>query len=681
MAAKDYGAVIDAEQGGKWWEKRYPGVTKEQRMAMNGETEAQMAWAEAVSRNREGGVSLNEEDGNDTSQDQDWIIPKVDVFTYSWEEHQKESLFDRMERQGLILTRDSRKKFGISPDEHITVKELPPGVVIYSKDKKETRPRKLSIYSSKEDGSEIKREGWFEFSEEDFPVTVAKEEYSGADLYVLATTVSWMLPKLVLFFPVMFLLSIVPMLIAHIYIATLPEPIDRVPRTCGFYFWFSVAFIMAIPAILVIILNLLLDSIMYYLFSLPFCLFTWNWAAAFKGMERIRPFKGGPSILLKMPDIFVCVMGQSMRQGTIEVIYMVSMMWVLIPWLKYYVNCNPWIYELDYRMVQQISTGMQDLGEKESSDVLAVDEVADECRRIISRARHTRERAKRIDLWSFVPHYPYPPADRRWAMGMQAGGGEYPGKFTLLVHPTHADSMMGNSCVNTRGVKRYGFEEAPSAHTGSQEQFVLSNSIARPVYRVMLWHSNPFHFLTGWVEASISTGLPSQPHKLHGGEHPMWLLSAKTHLTASRESFTGSGLIDWFFDYWLPVFVHEVRYAMNFRDNVFLKKMSKEEAHTKAIKVADDHYQEVKSTDGISAAKAKIGLDNYHTTTLETYRKQGELDRKDKYQAFDDDIATLNDTSCGLKCADFCLNGRDLHEDNNATDEKGEPMEEQKKAN
>lgn len=674
MAAKDYGAVIDAEQGGKWWEKKQ--VSKEERMAMNGETEAQMAYCEAVSRNREGGVSLNPEDGNDTSVDQEWHIPKDNVFTISWEEHNQESLLDRMEKLGLIMTREKA-----SDGQKIVVKSLLPGVVLHRGDGREIVTRKLSTTYSKDDkvltrcvAGQESTESWPRVLEKHFPVTVAKEDYSGADRYVLATTVGWMLPKLIVFFPVMWLLSCIPMLIARFYISALPEPFDRVPRTGGFYFWFCLTFILSIPAILVIIVNLVLDSIMYYFFSLIFCTFTWNWATAMKGIEKIRPFRGGPSIIMKMPDIFICVMGQSMRQGVLETIYMVSMMWVLMPWLKYYINANPWIYELDYRLVQQISTGMPELG--------TVDEVAEECRRVISRARHSRERAKRIDLWSFVPHYPYPPADRRWALGMQAGGGAYPGKFTLLVHPTHADSKMGCSCLNTRGVERYcsrTCEEPPCPHSGSQEQFVLSNSIARPVYRVMLWYSNPFHFLTGFVEASISTGLPSQPDKMHGGEHPMWLISAKTHLTASRESFTGSGLIDWFFDYWLPVFVHEVRYAMNYRDNLFLKKMSSTDSHTDALKKADAKYQEVSSSDGISAMKSKIGLDQYHHSTLEDYRKQGEADNKERFQSFDSNFAKLNETNVGLSCQSCCL-GKDLHEANDDIEVESETKE-QKKAN
>jgi len=258
-----------------------------------------------------------------------------------------------------------------------------------------------------------------------------------------------------------------------------------------------------------------------------------------------------------------------------------------MPWLKYYICANPWIYELEHRMVQQISTQMDDIGTPE--------EVAGEARTIISQARQVRKTANRLNIWSFVPHYPFPPPNRRWALGLQAGGGAYPGKFTLIVHTTHASS------------------EAK----GSTEQFVLSNSCALPIYRVMLWYNNPFHFLTGWVEASVSTGMPSQPGKKHGGEHPMWLVCAKTRQASGRDSFTGSGMIDAFFDYWLPVFVHEMR-----RLRTLKKLAGHPDAEKMALAIADHEYQEVDSKDGISAPKKILDRKNYDAKdTLTEFQK------------------------------------------------------------
>lgn len=42
----------------------------------------------------------------------------------------------------------------------------------------------------------------------------------------------------------------------------------------------------------------------------------------------------------------------------------------------------------------------------------------------------------------------------------------------------------------------------------------------------------------------------------------MWLCTGHSALSAGRSSFTGSGMVDAFFDYWLPVFVHELRFGL-----------------------------------------------------------------------------------------------------------------------
>lgn len=199
------------------------------------------------------------------------------------------------------------------------------------------------------------------------------------------------------------------------------------------------------------------------------------------------------------------------------------------------------------------------------------------------------------DYWNFVPHYPYPPPHRRWAIGLQAGGScNTPAKFTLLVHATHAISDAGGS----EGVK-------------STEQFVLSNSVHSPCYRVMLWYSNPFHFFTGFVEASISNGGDSQPDKFLGGEHPMWLITGKSPFLSGRDSMTGVGMIDSFFDNWLPIFVHECRRLTHLDNQMIVHNKSLEEALPIALKEADALYQEVKDQDGLSVMKKKIGRDKY----------------------------------------------------------------------
>lgn len=447
-----------------------------------------------------------------------------------------------------------------------------------------------------------------------------------ADRYVLYTSILWLGLKIAVLAIPTLLFHLLPMLVVRIYVSTLEYGTQRIVRTKYFYFWFWVTFVLSIPALGVVLLSLGLDALAYYAFCLPYCACTCRWSAAKASLKKIRPYRNGPSVIRHLSDFFVCCMGQCSRQATFETWYMVSCMWLLIPWLKYYVNCNPWIYDLDHRLCQQISTEMADLG--------TPSEVAEQSRYIISHARPRRDIAERIDLWSFVPYYPLPPPNRRWALGLQAGGSRFPGKFSLIVHTTHASSEAG----------------------GSTEQFVLSNSCAEPIYRVMLWYSNPFHFLTGWVETSVSTGLPSQPNKRHGGEHPMWLLTARTPMVASRDSWTGSGTIDAFFDYWLPVFVHEMRrltFANRFRGN--------SDGEALALNIADAKYQEVHSADGISRPKIFIGRQNYNAKdALTDYQNIAQEENTVARQWVSRILAQLAETDLGARIRHL-QNDEDLH--------------------
>jgi len=468
------------------------------------------------------------------------------------------------------------------------------------------------------DGNDTSKDGNWDYDKSESAVC--------ADRYVLITTVLWLGPKILLLAVPMLVCHFPPMAVARLYIAIFPDGHEEVKRTRSFYVIFTFALILALPASVLVLISFVLDSVVYYIFSILYCACTCRWAAACKSFEKIAPYRNGPSTVLHLADFFVAVMGQCARQQMGETLYMVSCMWLLMPWLKYYINCNPFIYDLDHRLCQQISTEMADVGTPK--------QVSETARGIISRSRQSRSQANRIDIWSFVPHYPYPPKHRRWALGLQAGGTKYPGKFTLIVHTTHAVSTAG----------------------GSSEQFVLSNSVEQPIYRVMLWYSNPFHFLTGWVEASVSTGMPSQPNKALGGEHPMWLVTAHSPMVSGRDAFTGSGMIDAFFDYWLPVFVHEMRldsritrHGMSFED-------AEEYAHKK--------YQEVISEDSISAPQDRIGLAKYegHSALHDMLKTAEDQDYKKKQERAER-VMRAGHTSIGEKLFSFSQKEAvDLHE-------------------
>eukprot|EP00929_Paragymnodinium_shiwhaense_P078241 TRINITY_DN4051_c0_g1_i3.p1 TRINITY_DN4051_c0_g1~~TRINITY_DN4051_c0_g1_i3.p1 ORF type:complete len:435 (+),score=40.12 TRINITY_DN4051_c0_g1_i3:239-1543(+) len=350
------------------------------------------------------------------------------------------------------------------------------------------------------------------------------------DRYVLVTSAFWLIPKMLIFGLPLLILQLPFTAVLCLYARTLPIPCETPNRLqCGYRCLCVAAFIVGFPMLLVAKLALLLDYLFYYLFGVLFCTFTCGWSTYCKSIAALKPYTGGPWALLYWSDIVTCFIGQVWRHGYLEGNFMLLNMWLCMPWLKYYVNCNPWTHPLEHRMVQQISTSMQDMSLAELSKAGL---------QIISRTKQTPGLQADIDNWRFVPHYAYPPPWRRWAVGMQAGGRKVPYVFFLLTHVTHALCR----------------------HCGTDEQYVVSNSVAVAGYRVMLWYNNPYHFLTGLVEASLTDGRKgSQPEKNRGGEHPMWLVTSRSPMLSNRGSFTGSGWIDDFFDQWLPTIVNALR--------------------------------------------------------------------------------------------------------------------------
>mmetsp|Transcript_12450 Transcript_12450/g.16044 ORF Transcript_12450/g.16044 Transcript_12450/m.16044 type:complete len:474 (+) Transcript_12450:45-1466(+) len=393
------------------------------------------------------------------------------------------------------------------------------------------------------------------------------------DSLVLGYTGLYLIPKVLVWFLPIFILLLPFSFITKLYSMTLSAPTDVIKRGFGFYIYCIFATIFFIPAYLIILISRCCDGIFYYIFNLPYCfLFTKNgYKKYYKNIKIISPYNNGPSIILF--DVYVCAIGTILRNGTIEFARCFTMMFITIPWLKYFVNCNPYVYDLDERFTQQISTSLDDCG---------VSNVSNTVKQIISRSKQDNKLRKRLDMWDFAPHYPYPPPTRNWAIGMQGVQ-----NFVLLTHVTHADSNVLNS--TTKEEKSQDKQSQESQQNPSH--FVFSNSVEKPIWRVMLWYNNPYHFLTGYVEASISNGKPSQIDKKNGGEHPMWLISSHSPMLSDRTSFMASpGKIDAFFDAWLPVIVDEVRSLI------------------RGPEIAKQMHQEVISKDGISRPSSKIGL-------------------------------------------------------------------------
>jgi len=177
---------------------------------------------------------------------------------------------------------------------------------------------------------------------------------------------------------------------------------------------------------------------------------------------------------------------------------------LVLPWLKHWVIANRYVFELEERYITQIG---QSLG-------TYTHDMGVQFKHNISQAKVLQKARDEVDATFFSAHYPHPPPGRNYAIGMQMAH-----MFATLVHTTHA------------------YEDLP----------VVAKDMVVPIYRVMLWGNNPFHLFTGYVEAGISNGEPSQSHKRHGICHPMVLVCSKDKVSGGYVNY-----IDAYFDRYIP---------------------------------------------------------------------------------------------------------------------------------
>lgn len=212
-----------------------------------------------------------------------------------------------------------------------------------------------------------------------------------------------------------------------------------------------------------------------------YCTCSCTWSRFFNNLKVIKPYNNGPMLYTHFADIVIASAGQCERQEVGEFILGFGGMFCINYWVKYWVVASPFLHNLGERFVTQIGDRMDDM---------KLDDIHKMLLKFISWNRLRERNRDEIDSARFAAHYPLPPNGRNYALGLQQG------TLTQLVHTTHF------SC--------------------DKNVYCMSKSAARPVFRVILWRNNPFHLYTGFVEANISTGKPSQEHKRYGGEHPMW---------------------------------------------------------------------------------------------------------------------------------------------------------------
>jgi len=343
------------------------------------------------------------------------------------------------------------------------------------------------------------------------------------DVYTVVVMVVFFLPKLLIFYPMLWIFLFPPVFCNWIYVKMLPQPLVSISRSsCTWTLHVVLQYAMSIPAQLLVLVNYCIDNFLWLAAGVFWCTITCGWGRWWRNIKVLRPFTGGPSLYLHFPDCVAAAAGMIFRQGLFEFMRSFPMMFILNPWVKYWVIANPFLFDFSdkLRFITQIGQKMNDM---------PLEGIDENFRKCISNCKHLEKNREILDSKFFCPHYPFPPPGRQWAVGMQ-----YASRITTFVHTTHLRGEVGNA-------------------------FVLSTSCHVPEYRVMLWHNNPFHIYTGYVEASITHGRPSQQHKQYGGEHPMWLVNGRNYLGAHRKVNFSIGWIDVFFDEFIPHFQHFIR--------------------------------------------------------------------------------------------------------------------------
>jgi hypothetical protein len=205
---------------------------------------------------------------------------------------------------------------------------------------------------------------------QDTSIDVAHDEdpkLKSTDNYVLATSgVAIGLKLLIFYIPVASLAFPITILCA-LYMRSFPRPKESIDRTTvGWLFLKLVVFIFGLPYLVLCFTCYFWDCFWYYCFSVPYyfgrklrcCARTGHKVSFSKSCKAIEPYTGGPSVLIHIIDILVAICGQTSRHGFVECAFKLAGLPMYVPWVKYYINTNPWLYQLDERYVQQISTSI-----------------------------------------------------------------------------------------------------------------------------------------------------------------------------------------------------------------------------------------------------------------------------------------------------------------------------------
>ena len=375
------------------------------------------------------------------------------------------------------------------------------------------------------------------------PWDVSKE-FDTVDFFQLAVMLVALLPQLLFIYPILFILLLPPVLINFLYIVMLvPRVCETIPRTTTWRVHCILQALLSIPSAALAMISLLISRLSMCLFGTLYCTFNpGGWSRYRRNIEVIKPFCGGPSLLNHFSDCVAAAAGMVYRRGVIEFASAFALMFVINPWIKYWITGNIYTADLNIRYVTQVGRPMDDL---------TLQQVKRNFKRYISRAKNTRESKLFIcNPLLFCPHFPYPPrgSKRYFSVGLEHS------TIAAFVHTTH-------------------FKSKSSISDEEWKSRCLSRSAQEPIYRVILWRNNPYHIYTGIVEACISK-------KRQALEHPMWLISSHKNLSASPSVCLSTGWIDLFFDQFIVHFEYFIR----------LNELGREAADAMAVGSIGDQF-------------------------------------------------------------------------------------------
>eukprot|EP00804_Cyclotella_cryptica_P028623 CCRYP_020600-RA/>CCRYP_020600-RA protein AED:0.36 eAED:0.35 QI:126/1/0.33/1/0/0/3/0/414 len=336
------------------------------------------------------------------------------------------------------------------------------------------------------------------------------KHFEAVDLYEIAVMALFVLPQVVYVYPLLFILLLPPAGLNLLYISWfVPERCDMIPRNTKFRCLCIVQAVLCFPALVVASLSLAVSRFAMLVFGIVYCMWEEGaWQRYQHNLKIIEPYCHGPLVLSYFSDCVAGVASMVHRRGLLEFTSSFSLMFIINPWIKYWITGNIYLTNLGERFVTQIG----------SAESMNMDQMCRRVRNYISRAKSPDATRRYISSAFFCPHFQYPPPteNRFFAVGLEHS------TIAAFVHATHFQAAP--DCIERSISLSYPTCISPTAEV--------------PIYRVVLWFNNPYHIYTGVVEANISKG--KQP------EHPMWLISSHNRLAADPRIMLSTGWIDTF---------------------------------------------------------------------------------------------------------------------------------------